>query len=327
MSRLLEQLRNAVGQQVSMLSEEQPDDMPAGMIFDLRFFGHIRGLMEELEQGRIDIPDWERRTRDIEQWMNNDPMVRAFEEEATKAKRVPLASRTFLDLAKRKVRRKANPRKANQGIPDSQRLPDFSEGCAVARVMLVSTRTKDRWERDLQPDAISQRIAEHWLSRRSIDDLLSIIGGSEQSTIFWDALELVCDALGGEGVRGRRGEFARYKTELPLPLYAWRFEAGQGLRRRPPEPAPPPYRPTKLGYMIRDIRIKGTIQVLEQLRMPPTGGPDSGCSVVAAVLEAKPPLDERPATEMDVRIVREVWRRPDAAINESYTKCLDRLLV
>ena len=61
--------------------------------------------------------------------------------------------------------------------------------------------------------------------------------------------------------------------------------------------------------------------------MPPTGEPDSGCSVVAAVLEAKPPLDEDPATEMDERIVREVWRRPDAAINESYAKCLDRQLV
>ena len=200
MSRLLEQLRNAVGQQVSMLSKELPDDAPAGTVSDLDFFGSISSLLAGLEKGWIDTAEWERRA-----W-------------APEAEQGTPASTTFLNLAQRKVRREANPRKANQGIPDSQRLPDFSEGCAVARVMLVSTRTKDRWERDLQPDAISQRIAEHWLSRRSFDDLLSIIGGTEQSTIFWDALELVCDSLGGESVRGRRGEFARYKTEPPLPL-------------------------------------------------------------------------------------------------------------
>ena len=327
MSSLLEQLRSAVKQQEFMLSNELPDDAPASTVFDLAFSGHIRGLMEELEQGRIDIPDWERRTRDIEQWMNNDPMVRAFEEEATKAGRVPLASRTFLNLAQRQVRRKANPRKANQGIPDSQRLPDFSEGCAVARVMLASTRTKDRWERDLHPNEISQQIAEHWLSRRGIDDLLCLLPGSEQITICWDALALIWDVVGDSRVLEDRREFVKHLGDIPLPLLLWRTEAAQGLRRRPPEPAPPPYRPTKLGYIIRDIRIKSTIRVLEQLGMPPTGGPDSGCSVVAAVLEAKPPLDEVPAKEMDERIVREVWRRPDAAINESYTKCIDRQFV
>ena len=105
MSSLLEQLRSAVKQRVSMLSEELPDDIPAGMIFDLGFFGHICGLLDELEQGRIGMPEWERRTRDIERWMNNDPMVRAFEEDATKAERVPHASRTFLALVKRHVRR------------------------------------------------------------------------------------------------------------------------------------------------------------------------------------------------------------------------------
>ena len=308
MSRLLEQLRNAVGQQVSMLSEELPDDAPAGTVSDLAFFGSISALLAGLEKGRIDTAEWERRARAL----------------GEDAGRVTPASTIFVDLARRKVRReanprKANPRKANQGIPDSQRLPDFSEGCAVARVMLVSTRTKDRWERDLQPDAISQRIAEHWLSRRSFDDLLSIIGGAEQSTIFWDALELVCDSLGGESVRGRRGEFARYKTEPPLPLLAWRFEAVHGLRERPPEPPPPRYRPTKLGYIIRDIRIKEAIQVLEQLGMPPTGGTHSGCSVVAAVLEKTPAFDER--------TVRDIWRMPDEEINESYAKCLDRQLV
>ena len=212
MSRLLEQLRNAVGQQDSMLSEEQPDDMPAGMIFDLRFFGHIRGIMEELEQGRIDIPDWERRTRDIEQWMNNDPMVRAFEEEATKAKRVPLASRTFLDLAQRKVRRKANPRKANQRIPDSQRLPDFSEGCAVARAVLASTRTKDRWERDLHPDELSKHLAQYWLSRRNLDYLQFMIRGSEENTIYWNALELIGEAMAGKDVLGLKGNSPRAWT-------------------------------------------------------------------------------------------------------------------
>ena len=213
MSRLLEQLlRTAVELQVSMLGEELPDDMPAGMIFDIGFFGHVRGLMEELEQGRIDIPDWEWRTRDIEQWMNNDPMVRAFEKDATKAERVPLASRTFLSLAQRQVRRKANPRRANQRIPNSQRLPDFSEGCACAQVLLASVLDRDRWERDLHPDEISQHLAEQWLTGGGLDELLSIMGGSAESTICWDALGRICDALGAGGVPGGKGEFARYRS-------------------------------------------------------------------------------------------------------------------
>ena len=174
MSRLLEhQLSTAVGLRVSMLGEELPDDMPAGMIFDLVFFGHVGGHLEELEQGRIDIPEWERRTREIEQWMDNDPVVRAFEEEASKAERIPLASRTFLNLAQRQVRRKANPRRANQGIPNSQRPPNFSEGFACAQVLLASVTGRDRWERDLHPDEISQLLAEQWLTGGGLAELLS----------------------------------------------------------------------------------------------------------------------------------------------------------
>ena len=298
MSRLLEQLRNAVEQRVSMLSEEQPDDMPAGMIFDLRFFGSISALLAGLEKGWIDIAEWKRR-------------VRAFEEDATKAGRLTLASRTFLALAKRHVRREANI-----GNDDSRRLPDFSEGKACARVLLAYDTAKDRWERDLYPAELSQHIAEQWLPRRSLDDLLSIIGGSEESTICWDALGLICDTLGGEGVRGRRGEFARYKAALPGPLLAWYFEAVQGIRSRPPEIAPPPHRRAKLGYMIRDIRIRSTIRALAKLGMPPTDGADSGCNVVTDVLGFKDP-----------KTVREIWNRPDMRTNESFKEYIERLLV
>ena len=298
MSRLLEQMRNAVEQQESMLREEQPDDMPAGTKGELAFFGSISALLAGLVKGMIDIAEWNRR-------------VRALEEDATNAGRLPLASRTFLNLAKRHVRREANI-----GNDDSQRLPDFSEAKACARVLLAYDTAKHRWERDLHPEELSQHVAEQWLSRRGLDDLLSIIGGSEQSTICWDALELICGALAGESVHGRRGEFARYKTEPPLPLYAWRFEAFEGLRRRPPESAPPPHRRAKLGYMIRDMRIRGTIWTLAQVGVPPTDGPDSGCNVVTDVLGFK-----------DSKTVREIWKRPDMRMNESRKEYIDRLLV
>ena len=243
--------------------------------------------------------------------MNNDPMVRAFEEDATKAERVPLASRTFLALAQRQVRRKANPRKANQRIPDSQRYPDFSEGCACAQVLLASVLDRERWERDLHPDEISLRLAERWLTGGGLDELLSIMGGSEESTICWDAFGRICDTIGAGGVPGRKGEFARYRVQVPIPLFVWYFEAIQGLRSRPPEIAPSPHRTTKLGYVIRDIRIQGAIRVLAQVGMPPTGGPDSGCSVVAEVLGYKDP-----------RTVRAIWRKPATTINEYYEKHL-----
>ena len=298
MSRLLEQLRNAVEQRVSMLSEEQPDDMPAGTKGDIAFFGAISALLAGLEKGWIDFAEWERR-------------VRAFEEDATKAGGLPLASRTFLALAKRRVRREANI-----GNDDSRRLPDFSEGKACAKVLLAYDTAKARWERDLYPEELSQHIAEQWLSRRSLDDLLSIIGGSEESTICWDALGLISDTLGGEGVRGRRGEFARYKAALPDPLLAWYFEAAQGIRSRPPEIAPPPHRRAKLGYMIRDIRIQGTIRVLAKLGMPPTDGADSGCNVVTDVLGFKDP-----------KTVREIWKRADMRTNKPFKEYIERLLV
>ena len=70
-------------------------------------------------------------------------------------------------------------------------------------------------------------------------------------------------------------------------------------------------RTTKLGYPIRDIRIKGAIRVLAQVGIPPTGGPDSGCSVVTEVLGFE-----------DVRTVRDIWRKPATTINEYYKKHL-----
>ena len=135
---------------MSVLSGERPDDAPARTNFDLYLFAQVGFLLADVEQELIGIAEWEQAIRDIERCMTNNPSVRAFEEDLRRAGQAPLASRTFLDLAKRQVRRKANPRKANQRIPDSQRLPDFNEGCAVAKVLLAYDTAEDRWKRDLR---------------------------------------------------------------------------------------------------------------------------------------------------------------------------------
>ena len=296
------QLRKDVERWVSVLSGERPDDAPARTNFDLYLFAQVGFLLADVEQELIGIAEWEQAIRDIERCINNNPSVRAFEERLRRAGQAPLASRTFLDLAKRQVRRKANPRKANQSIPDSQRLPDFNEGCAVAKVLLAYDTAKDRWKRDLRPDELSKRIAADWLCHRSPGGLEFLIRCSEESRIWWDALEQIGDMLGGE-------------DDLPDPLARWYFQADKRHRRPPPEIAAPPHRPTTVGYMIRDLRIRETIRVLAQLGMPPTGGPDSGCSVVAAVLA------------LQERTVRGIWMRSDMTIDESFTEYLEGLSV
>ena len=316
--RLQEELRDEVAWRTTMLIDEPPDDAPTGRQFDLALLAYISDLLADLEQGWMDIVKCERIIVTVERGFKTDLEFRAFEEDIRKAGQAPLAWRTIFDLAKRRVRRKAH-RKANESIPDSQRLPTFSEGKACAEVLLAYDTAKARWKRDLHPDELSEHIAKEWLLLRSLHDLQSLIRRSEESRTWWNALELICDELAGKGVLGgkdllgRKWKSAKGLDNIPHSLLLWHFEADKGLRRRPPEIAAPPHRPTKAGYMIRDQNIRHTIRVLAQLGMPPTGGHNSGCSVVADVLR---PLKER--------TVREIWKRPDMESDESNAEYFDR---
>ena len=309
-----EQLRNDVERWVSVLSGERPDDAPARTNFDLYLFAQVGFLLADVEQELIGIAEWEQAIRDIERCMNNNPSVRVFEDDLRRAGQAPLASRTFLDLAKRRVRRKAN-----KGTSDSQRPPTFSEGLTCAEVLLAYDTAKDRWNRGLNPDELSKRIAEDWLSHRSLDDLLFIIRGSEESRIYWNALELICDALGGKDVLGSKWESAKDLDDLPYALLIWYFEAGQELRRPPRENAAPPNRPIYVGYVIRNQHIRHTIRVLAQLGMPPTAGRDTdgqdfGCCVVAEVLG------------LSERYIGDIWGTPDMTMSEFHATYVDPLL-
>lgn len=136
------QLRKDVERWVSVLSGERPDDAPARTNFDLYLFAQVGFLLADVEQELIGIAEWEQAIRDIERCINNNPSVRAFEERLRRAGQAPLASRTFLDLAKRQVRRKANPRKANQSIPIRNGSPTSTKVAPLPRSCWLTTRPK-----------------------------------------------------------------------------------------------------------------------------------------------------------------------------------------
>ena len=291
----------------AVLGDQEANDALGGRKAALDIFVDVSVLLDGLAQERIDIEGWEEGIRDLERSLNSDSFM-AFERGLESAGQPLLACRTFINLAKRHV-----GRKANKGSHHSQRPPDLSEAVECARLLLAHDMDKGSWNRHLSADDVSKLSAIGWLSRRSDGELQDLIRGSESIRISWDALGLISDALAGKRVLGRRWEAPEGSDDLPLPLLQWHFEAAKGLRRPPCENAAPPGRPNRVGYWIRNIRIKDTIRTLAPVGIPPTNGQVTGCHAVAEVLD------------LDARRIREIWRNPDMPVSEFLAKFIRSL--
>ena len=290
---------------------EPLDDVALGAKQDADVVTGISIFLYDFEAGRIDATSWGMLIRGLEKQMERDPTLRACEA-VLREEGVPLASRTFLRLAKRHVRRRANT-----GTSGSQRPPDYGEGYNFARAMLHRARRKGQWEWDHGLEDMASAYANIWLLRRNSAFLQMLIAGSEQYPIYWCALELIGDRL----IEGGDTD----EDALPRELLLWHFRIAKGLLTRPAVSPAPGNRPAKMGHLYRDELVRCTIRCLEMVGMPATDSEASGREVVTAVMDDAASEEEGSEKEGSKgRLVRKIWDQRDSAPYEFAEKFVAR---
>ena len=318
MNRLWDQARFDFNIWLSRLGGKQSYDELPGVLRDSALVERISEALWFLEAGVLDESasdeSWKRAVPRFEERMDGDPVLQAYEEALRGAMDVPLASRTFLSLARRRARHLLKTHGSY-----AKRPPDAEEGYQFASAMLAYVADKRWWKQDLDIHQFSDYLAGTWLAFRDPYELDLFIQLSKESWSHWDALKLICAKL-REG-----GDLEESRVELHYKLLLWNYEADHGHRSRPEERPAPPNRRSTMGYLSRGRKICRTIELLEQVGMPPTGGREAGCSVVADALAAAidEENDEMPLTERSIRLI---WQRRETATNEYDEKLFKRLM-
>ena len=209
-----------------------------------------------LRIGYFSIEEFKSRMHKFEKGMKEDPDLKAFAATLQRPEELPLASETYLDLARR------------HALFDGKPPPSSEEGRRFALVLLDDVMIEEKWELDWDRPNLTGRMADGWLDSRDPSELRRLIHDSPKSPVSWDVLKLICQELAG-----RREEYP------PLELLLWYFLATQGHPERPDEGSAPSHRPRKLGYKIRNNEIRNTVDLLAQVGMTKT---DGHCAVAEA---------------------------------------------
>ena len=210
---------------------------------------YIRMELCVLKICALSVEGFKSRMSRIEEGMRENLALNAFAATLRKSDNVPLASGTYLKLARR------------DALSGGKRPPSYEEGRQFARVVLAPFMREAFWETRWDIRSFARVGAVNWLNRRDPDVLRELIDESEESPVAWDTLLLIC-----QGLAGRREE------ELPYELLKWHLMANHGHPERPDEGPAPPHRPTKLGYKLRNNEIRHAVDLLAQVAMPKTAG-------------------------------------------------------
>ena len=202
-----------------------------------------------LRIGYFSIEEFESRMRKFEKGMKEDPDLKAFAATLQRPEDLPLASESYLDLARR------------HALSNGKPPPSLEEGRRFALVLLDDVMIEEKWELDWDRPSLAGRMADGWLDSRDPSELQRLIHDSPKSPVSWDVLKLICEELAG-----RREECP------PLELLLWYFMATHGHPERPDEGPAPSHRPRKLGYKLRNNEIRNTVDLLAQVGMPKTDG-------------------------------------------------------
>ena len=198
-----------------------------------------------VESGLISIEDFKWVVHRIEEGMKEDTALRVFAATLQEFKRLPLASETYLELAKRKA------------LHDGRPAPFFEEGLRLARVLLADfIKNEKLWETDWDGEIYTRLAVAMYMDNRDPRKLQERIDDSERSPTEWEVLEHICVALAARG------------EDPPEELLRWWFRATHGLLKRPDGGSAPSNRPRKLGYMFRDNEIRHTVDLLAKVGMP-----------------------------------------------------------
>ena len=187
--------------------------------------------------------------------MFEDPDLKAYAVTLRRSRKLPLASKTYLDLAERRALYGGRP------------TPIVDEGARFAAVLLAPVMPFDFVETDMKQPLYTRLWADSWWRYPNPNDLLTLKQEVEESAAAWDILQMIC----ADAVKWGRTDL------LPLKILLWRLGARYGRPKRPdPKPAPP-NRPSKVGYRQRDNEIRNTVRLLEAVGMKSY----DGCKAVA----------------------------------------------
>ncbi len=163
-------------------------------------------------------------------------------------------------------------RREGRGYSDSGRPTSYSEGLRVARGLLVDTPDMGRFDADPESAAVSELLADKWVSlsgKRRPTALQDYIEQSVSNRTYYDALGRIGEKLHGRG------------EDIPRPLAGWLAKAAGGLRRRPAKNPVPSGHPVNTAYFVRDIHLQFAIEVLRRVGVKPSGSFASGCLMVS----------------------------------------------
>ena len=197
-----------------------------------------------VEAGLISIEDFKWVVHRIEEGMKEDTALRAFAATLQEFKGLPLASETYLELAKRKA------------LHDGRPAPFLGEGIRLASVLLADYINDDNWEIDWDGEIYTRLAVAMYMDNRDLSKLLERVDDSEWSPTEWEVLEHICVALAARG------------EDPTEELLRWFFRANHGLLKRPDGGSAPSNRPRKLGYMFRDNEIRHMVDLLAKVGMP-----------------------------------------------------------
>ena len=264
----------------------------------------IRVKIWETKLGEGGIEKFNSAMSEIEEGISENAALRAFEatlwsggggdedEEYEEEESLPLASNTYLSLARRHIRRWAN-----QGSRDGQRLPSIEEGRLFARVQLDLFMRASFRKTDWEIQKFTKIRADRWLRNRNLYELYKHIRDSKRSPLAWDTLRLISKSI---------AEAREHRPEL---LLSWNFEVNTGLRPRPDEGSGGEGRPPRMGYKLRDNEIRHAVKSLEDVGLTKTGS----CRAVAR------------AFKTPESTIRNICQRPYSTIDELGEDAMKRL--
>ena len=216
----------------------------------------ISDQLLNLKEGAISIEEFNSRMRRFEEGMKEDTDLKAFAVTFQRPTVLPLASETYLDLARR------------HALSDGKPPPSPEEGRRFALVLLDVFMTEGFGEWDWGRPNVTDHLADGWLDSRDLAELHKLIHDSEKSPVSWDVLKRICQELAGRG-----------EEDPPRELLQWYFGATHGHPERPDEGSAPSHRPQKLGYKLRNNEIRYTVDLLAQVGMTKNHG---HCAVAEA---------------------------------------------
>ncbi len=251
-------------------------------------------VIQEAKRGIVKYEEVTSILQELEEGMEEVPALASYKEFLRKHKEVPLASETYLTLAKRHVNREFS-----LGVTRSRRLPSGNETREFARAVLFPFMIVKFWDMDWSREGSDRIRADSWLQERDQEYLSLLIEESRLSWVDWDALILILQDLQ-----------ARCEVN-PKALLAWSAEAISCVRKRPEQGPAPRHRRRKVGYTIRDNEIRHCVQLLKAVG----ANRETACGAVEEAFPIDPVKQEKKKTLTAERLMH-ICAKPSTTLGE-----------